>query len=76
MVDGSKETFVKDLEQSWIVYKFQAQIYIGIMDIILQHHPRRIWLYVKHLRLMCPEEYAMFAAKTKRHSSERSESIK
>jgi hypothetical protein len=30
-----------------------------VLDIILKHHPRRVWLYVKHLRWMRSKEYAM-----------------
>jgi len=49
---------------------------MNVLDLILQNHPRRVWLYVKHRRWMLSNEYAMhqeiylgsaplFAAKTK-----------
>lgn len=34
-----------------------------VLDIILKHHPRRVWLYVKHLRWMTSKEYAMHQQK-------------
>jgi hypothetical protein len=48
----------------------------NVLDLILQSLPRRVWLYVKHLRWMLSNEYAMhqekfvgsapiFSAKTK-----------
>ena len=30
-----------------------------LRDLVLQHHPRRVWLYVKHRRWMFSNEYAM-----------------
>lgn len=30
-----------------------------VLDLIPQLHPRRVWLYVKHLRWMFSDEYAM-----------------
>ncbi|KAN0122749.1 Protein of unknown function (DUF4238) domain containing protein [Hyaloscypha variabilis] len=74
VLGGSRETFLKDLEQSWRLYKFEAQIWIWTMkldnnlrrkvdaelrDLVLQDHPRRVWLYVKHRRWMFSNEYAM-----------------
>ena len=49
---------------------------MNVLDLILQNHPRRVWLYVKHRRWMLSNEYAMhqemfvgsaplFAAKTR-----------
>lgn len=94
---GTKETFVKDLEQSWRLYQLQAFVFklswghrdtIGqavrgeMLDLIVQVYPRRVWLYVKHMRWMLSSEYAMlketyvgtapiFAAKTKHCLSQR-----
>jgi hypothetical protein len=34
-----------------------------VLNIILKHHPRRVWLYVKHLRWMTSKEYAMHQQK-------------
>jgi hypothetical protein len=82
---------VDDLDQSWRLYKLQALVWsftinvnnglrlearMNVLDFILQIHPRRVWLYVKHQRWMLSNEYAMhlevyvgiapvFAAKTK-----------
>lgn len=70
---GTKETFVKDLEQSWRLYRLQALVFnvswgldghvgrqarVNVVHFIVQFHPRRVWLYVKHLRWMLSEEYA------------------
>lgn len=35
----------------------------SVLDIIVKHHPRRVWLYVKHLRWMTSNEYAMHQQK-------------
>lgn len=90
ILGGSRGTFVEDLDQSWRLYKLQALWYrftmkldhgprrkarMNVLDLILQRHPRRVWLYVKHRRWMLSNEYAMhqemylgsgplFAAKT------------
>jgi hypothetical protein len=37
--------------------------FVCVLDIILKHHPRRVWLYVKHLRWMRSKEYAMHQQK-------------
>ncbi|KAG7404066.1 hypothetical protein Forpe1208_v015793 [Fusarium oxysporum f. sp. rapae] len=70
---GTKETFVKDLEQSWRLYRLQALVFnvswgldghvgrqarVNVVHFIVQFHPRRVWLYMKHLRWMLSEEYA------------------
>lgn len=81
---------MKDLEQSWRLYQLQALVFnlsqglndisrhkarFDVLDLILKFYPRRVWLYVKHLRWMGSDEYAMlhhkyigdgpiFAAKT------------
>lgn len=58
--------------------------HMNVLDFILQSHPRRIWLYVKHRRWMLSDEYAMhqevyvgsaplYAAKTKSMFSVRPE---
>ncbi|KAH6880829.1 hypothetical protein B0T10DRAFT_495276 [Thelonectria olida] len=91
MLGGTKETFLKDLEQSWRLYQLQALVFnlswgldghvgrkarANVLDLIIQFHPRRVWLYVKHLRWMFSDEYAIlqenyigtapiFAAKSK-----------
>lgn len=69
---------MKDLDQSWKLYRFESQILIWthslednlrnnafacVLDIILKHHPRRVWLYVKHVRWMRSKEYAMHQEK-------------
>jgi hypothetical protein len=72
------------------MYKFESLVYastmnldnslrrkiiMNVLDLLLQNHPRRVWLYVKHQRWMLSDEYAMlqevyigsaplFAAKT------------
>jgi hypothetical protein len=66
--------FVKDLDQSWRLYKLQALVDVltvnlridlrrkarlNALDLILQQHPIRVWLYVKHRRWMVSSEYAM-----------------
>jgi hypothetical protein len=82
---------LKDLEQSWRLYQLQAFVSklssglgdpvrlnasANVVDLILAFDPRRVWLYVKHLRWMFSDEYARlqnnrigtsatFAAKTK-----------
>ncbi|QKX53840.1 uncharacterized protein TRUGW13939_00920 [Talaromyces rugulosus] len=71
---GSRRLFVKDLDQSWRLYKLQALVYtltinldnclrrkarMNVRELILQNHPRRVWLYVKHRRWMLSNEYAM-----------------
>jgi hypothetical protein len=54
----------------------QRKVRYNAFNFLLQHHPRRIWLYVKHRRWMLSNEYAMhqetcigtaplFAAKTR-----------
>jgi hypothetical protein len=91
MPGGTRKTFSKDLDQSWRLYKLQALVHAMTVNLetdlqrkvrynafnfLLQHHPRRIWLYVKHRRWMLSNEYAMhqetyigtaplFAAKTR-----------
>ena len=35
----------------------------SVLKIILKHHPRRVWLYVKHLRWMTSKEYAIHQQK-------------
>lgn len=78
LLGGTSQTFLKDLEQSWRLYQFQSQIMKWSVDlennlrkntlasvrtIILKHHPRRVWLYVKHFRWMTSKEYAMHQQK-------------
>jgi hypothetical protein len=61
------------LEQSWRLYQLQAFVFnlslgfddhlgrkvrVDVLELILQFHPRRIWLYVKHARWMFSDEYA------------------
>ncbi|KAH6659071.1 hypothetical protein BKA67DRAFT_543484 [Truncatella angustata] len=90
LLGGTNQTFLKDLEQSWRLYQLQSQVslwtvglesrvqnnaFAYVLDLILRHHPKRVWLYVKHRRWMTSKEYAMhqhrfvgtgpiFAAKT------------
>lgn len=35
------------------------KIVMNVFDLLLQNHPRRVWLYVKHQRWMLSDEYAM-----------------
>jgi len=73
VIGGTEATFVTDLEQSWRLYRLQAFVFnlswgfnsisgrqarANVLDLILQFHPRRVWLYVKHLRWMFSDEYA------------------
>jgi len=73
-LDGSRETFVNDLDQSWRLYKLQALVYAltknldtrlqrkartNVQELIHGTHPRRVWLYVKHRRWMLSDEYAI-----------------
>jgi len=75
MLGGSSGTFIKDLDQSWRLYKLQALVYsltmnldigllrkarMNVLDLILQNLPRRVWLYVKHRRWMSSSEYMMY----------------
>jgi hypothetical protein len=63
-----------DLEQSWRLYQLAALIFglrqnfdahvrhriqINVMEFIVQFRPKRVWLYVKHLRWMTSAEYAV-----------------
>lgn len=84
--------FIKDLDQAWRLFRLyrlvialtenfnndvvRKQARMNVLDFIVQSHPRRVWLYVKHRRWMLSDEYAMhqafyvgaapiFAAKTK-----------
>lgn len=91
LLGGSNETFVDDLDQAWRLYKLVAIVWnltinckddirqearMNVFEFIPQIKPRRVWLCVKHQRLMLSHEYAMhqetyigngpaFAAKTK-----------
>lgn len=62
------------MEQSWRLYQLQALVFnlsagfddhvcrrvrTDLLEFIVQSHPKRIWLYVKHLRWMTSAEYAM-----------------
>lgn len=47
-----------DLEDNLRKNAFACVLYI-----ILKHHPRRVWLYVKHRRWMMSKEYAMHQQK-------------
>jgi hypothetical protein len=66
--------FVQDLDQSWRLYKLDALVRtltmnlsyslrrkagMNVIEFIIQSHPRRVWLYVKHRRWMLSNEYAM-----------------
>ncbi|XMA15256.1 hypothetical protein WAI453_008047 [Rhynchosporium graminicola] len=78
LLGGSKETFVKDLDQSWKMYKLVSQVarwtrnlddslryqaLTNATEFILQNLPRRVWLYVKHRRWMRSDEYALHQEK-------------
>lgn len=80
---GTSQTFLKDLEQSWRLCRFETQImrwtcdldtttrdfaWACVVDIIRQHHPRRVWLYVKHVRWTISAEYAMLQQKYPGHA--------
>ncbi|KAE8557503.1 hypothetical protein EYB25_002210 [Talaromyces marneffei] len=71
---GSRGLFVQDLDQSWRLYKLAALVHtltmnlgiglkrkagMNVIEFILQTHPRRVWLYIKHRRWMLSNEYAM-----------------
>jgi hypothetical protein len=70
--------FLRDLEQSWILYKLQELVFIvtlhiddnlrqkattNMIHLIIEHHPRRVWLFVKHQRWMLSDEYAILREK-------------
>ncbi|KDN72260.1 hypothetical protein CSUB01_07911 [Colletotrichum sublineola] len=73
ILDGTTDKFVEDLKQSWKLYRLHSVVFYhsriledelwqrtinNVCRFMVQFHPRRIWLFVKHMRWMFSDEYA------------------
>ncbi|KAK2016843.1 hypothetical protein LZ32DRAFT_635745 [Colletotrichum eremochloae] len=73
ILDGTTDNFVEDLKQSWKLYRLYSVVLShsrilgdehwqraidNVCRFMVQFHPRRIWLFVKHMRWMFSDEYA------------------